>query len=118
MERRRVLFKLALTYDTTADQLRQLPGVIERIIKGYDGVEFDRSHFSEYGNFSLNIESVYFVLSRDYRAYMDIQEKINLAIMEEFKRSGRDLPSRRKRCTWRGRTRIANPRRRQGRRLP
>lgn len=88
MERRRVLFKLALNYDTSADQLRQIPGIIERIITGNDGVEFDRSHFSEYGNFSLNIETAYFVLSRDYRAYMDIQEKINLAIMEEFKRLG------------------------------
>ena len=88
MERRRVLFKLGLTYDTTADQLRQIPGIIERIITGNEGVEFDRSHFSEYGDFSLNIETVYFVLSRDYRVYMDIQEKINLAIMEEFERLG------------------------------
>ena len=70
------------------DQLRQIPGIIERVVKENEGVEFDRSHFSEYGDFSLNIETVYFVLSRDYRTYMDIQEKIILAIMDEFKTLG------------------------------
>ncbi|MCU0640422.1 MAG: mechanosensitive ion channel family protein, partial [Candidatus Krumholzibacteria bacterium] len=78
MERRRVLFKLSLTYDTTADQLREIPGIIERIVRENEGVEFDRSHFNGYGDFSLNIETVYFVLTRDYNTYMDIQQKINL----------------------------------------
>ena len=45
-------------------------------------------HFKSYGDFSLDFEIVYYVLSRDYPVYMDTNQEINLAIYREFNREG------------------------------
>ncbi|MBL7131795.1 MAG: mechanosensitive ion channel, partial [Candidatus Omnitrophica bacterium] len=89
MGKRRVIFKLGVTYQTSLEQLKVIPGVIEKIIKGVKDTTFDRAHFFSYGDFSLIIEVVYYVMSRDYNKYMDIQQEINFAIKKEFE--ARDL---------------------------
>jgi len=47
---------------------------------------FDRSHFNEYGDFSLNYETVFYVNTPDYNTWMDVQQAINLGIHEEFEK--------------------------------
>lgn len=84
MEKRRVVFMLGVTYDTSLDQLKQIPGIIRKIYEEVDGADLDRVHFKEFADFSLNVEVVYYHLSGDYTEYMDIREKINLRIKEEF----------------------------------
>ena len=84
MDKRRVVFKLGVTYQTSLEQLKVIPGAIEKIIKGVKGTTFDRAHFSSYGDFNLEIEVVYYVMSRDYNIYMDTQQEINFAIKKEF----------------------------------
>jgi len=84
MGKRRVAFKLGVTYQTTLEQLKAIPGIIENIIKGVKDTTFDRAHFFSYGDFSLIFEVVYYVMSRDYNKYMDIQQEINFAIKKEF----------------------------------
>lgn len=86
LEQRRVLFSLGVTYDTKADTLKEIPGMIREIIEQISDTKFGRAHFSSYGDFSLNFEIVYFVLSNDYDRYMDIHQEINLRIKEEFDR--------------------------------
>ena len=84
MGKRRVVFKLGVTYQTSLEQLKVIPGAIEKIIKGVKGTTFDRAHFSSYGDFNLVFEVVYYVMSRDYNIYMDTQQEINFAIKKEF----------------------------------
>lgn len=88
MFERRVVFKLGVTYQTPRDKLKIIPGIIRDAIEARENTRFDRSHFSEYGDFSLNFESVYYVLSRDYNQHMDIQQAIYLAIHERFEAEG------------------------------
>jgi len=88
MARRRVLFTLGVTYQTSLENLRNIPEIIKNIITSQQETEFDRAHFSKYGDFSLDIEIVYYVLSTEYNKYMDIQQAINLKIFEEFARRG------------------------------
>jgi small-conductance mechanosensitive channel len=88
MEKRRVLFKLGVIYQTTSEQLKEVPAIIKKSIDNVVGTAFDRAHFSSYGDFSLNFEIVYYVLSGDYGKYMDIQQEINFAIKEEFEKRG------------------------------
>ena len=84
MQKRRVVFKFGVTYQTSQDKLKNIPGGIEKIVKGIKDTAFDRAHFASYGDFSLIFEVVYYVLAADYNKYMDIQQEINLAINKEF----------------------------------
>lgn len=88
MQERRVVFKLGVIYQTPRAQLKKIPGIIRDAIEAEENTRFDRSHFSAYGDFSLNFESVYYVLSADYNKYMDIQQSIYLAIHEAFENEG------------------------------
>lgn len=88
MERRRVLFRLGVTYQTGLAQLKEIPGIIADVIKGTGETAFDRAHFFSYGDFSLVFEVVYYVLSADYNVYMNIQQDINFAIKKAFEERG------------------------------
>jgi len=88
MFERRVVFTLGVTYETPRESLKKLPGIIRSIIESEEKTRFDRSHFAKYGDFSLDFETVYYVLSADYNVYMDIQQSINFRIHEEFEKLG------------------------------
>lgn len=88
MNKRRVVFKIGVTYQTTLEQVKAIPGIIGDIIKNVKDATLDRSHFSSYGDFSLIFETVYYVTGADYNKYMDTQQKINFAIKEEFEKRG------------------------------
>lgn len=88
MERRRVVFKLGVIYQTTSKQLAEIPEIVKNIIVEQADAVFDRGHFQSYGDFSLNFEFVYYVLSSDYNKYMDIQQSINLKVYEAFEKQG------------------------------
>ena len=84
MRERRVVFKLGVTYQTPPEKLERIPRMIEEIISRQASARFDRAHFAEYGDFSLNFEIVYYVIGADFTVYMDIQQAINLAIYRGF----------------------------------
>ncbi len=88
MERRRVLFQLGVIYQTTLEQVKEIPGIVRQIIEKQEDTAFDRGHFAKYGDFSLNFEFVYYVIGADYNKYMDIQQAINLEIYKAFEEKG------------------------------
>lgn len=88
MYERRVTFNFGVVYQTRADQLRQIPGIVRDIILAQSPVRFDRAHFKGYGDSSLDFEAVYYVLDSDYNRYMDIQQAINLALFTRFEEEG------------------------------
>jgi len=65
---------------------------IANFIKGKFGIKteetkdasFDRCHFTDFGDFSLNFELVYYITTNNYLAAMEAQQSINLRIIEEF----------------------------------
>jgi small-conductance mechanosensitive channel len=88
MQERRAVFSLGVVYGTSPEKLAAIPKMIEEIIKAQELARFDRSHFKEFGNFSLDFENVYYVLSPDYNLYMNVQQAINLAIFRRFQKEG------------------------------
>ena len=88
MERRRVVFRIGVTYQTSLEKLKKIPEMIRGFIESIDNTQFDRSHFQGYGDFALTFETVYYVLTPDYAVYMDIQQEINLKIYEAFEKEG------------------------------
>jgi small-conductance mechanosensitive channel len=88
MYERRIVFSLGVTYETSREKLRRIPALLREIIEAQEGVRFDRAHFAKYGDFSLDFEIVYHVLSPDYGRYMDVQQAINFRIHEAFEELG------------------------------
>ena len=88
MNERRGQFVLGVEYGTPADKLERIPQIVQGIIDAHPNLRFDRAHFKEYGNFSLNFEIVYYVNSREYLVYANANQDINLGIYRAFAEEG------------------------------
>jgi len=88
MQERRAVFKIGVTYDTPAEKVEEIPKLIRSTIEQQANARFDRSHFKEFGDFSLDFETVFYMLVPDYQSYMDTQEKVNLEILRRFGAEG------------------------------
>jgi len=81
MSERRVLFNFGITHDTPVDKIAELSATVRQIIEDASPTRFDRAHFVRIGPSSLEFEVVYYLLSREYSVYMDVQQHINLELM-------------------------------------
>ncbi len=94
MRKRRISFSFGVTYATPTNKLKKIPDIIRDIIDG-DKLEYvdkiDRVHFTEFGDFSLNFNIVYYLKTKDYAKYMDTQQEINFAIKEAFEKEGIEM---------------------------
>lgn len=88
---RRALSAVGVTYDTPPEKLRKIPQILQDAIEASEKTRFERAHFKSYGDFALIFEYVYFVMDKEYRAFMDEQQEINLRICEAFKAEGIDF---------------------------
>lgn len=84
MYERRVVFGFGVTHRTPLGMIERIPAKIKEIVTAQQKTRFDRAHFKEFGDSSLNFEVVYFVQDPDYNLYMDIQQAINLALLRYF----------------------------------
>ena len=93
---RRVQFGIGLQYDTPPPKIERAVALVKRIVAAEPRVRLDRAHFKGFGANSLDLEVVYFVLDPDYNLYMDIQQRVNLALCRAFADEGIALahPSR------------------------
>jgi small-conductance mechanosensitive channel len=88
MERRRVVFTINVTYDTPAEKLKSIPGLVRDILNEHEQATFDRVHFKTFEDSSLAFEVVFFMEVPDFMSYMDVQQAVNLSIYECFEREG------------------------------
>jgi small-conductance mechanosensitive channel len=88
MQERRVVMSVGVVYGTSADDLEAVPSMVEDIIREQEHARFDRAHFKQFGAYSLDFEVVYYVLDRDYATYMDVQQRINMAVYRAFEQRG------------------------------
>jgi small-conductance mechanosensitive channel len=88
MDKRRVSFTLGVLGETPHEKLGQIPGILQEIIESQPQASFDRAHFREFGDFALNFEAVYYMLTSDYNVFMDTQHDINMEILRRFAAQG------------------------------
>ncbi|HEU4646148.1 MAG TPA: mechanosensitive ion channel family protein [Burkholderiales bacterium] len=88
MQERRIAFGIGVTYETPLEKLREIPAWLKAAVEAQPKARFDRAHFKEYADFSLNFEIVYYVLSPEYNVYMDTQQAINFALFEKLAAEG------------------------------
>lgn len=88
MVERRIVFKFGVIYETPTEQLEGIPATVRKLVEAQPKTRFDRAHFNEYGDSSLNFEVVYYVKDPDYNVYMDIQQNINIGLLRNFRQHG------------------------------
>jgi len=88
MNERRIVFTLDVEYGTPYELVEEIPKLVKEIIEADDLARVDRGHFHKYGAASLVFEFVYFVLTPDYTDFMNVQQRINLAIYRAFEQRG------------------------------
>ena len=85
MKKRRLVHKLGVVYEPTYEQTKSIPMMIKNIVDKTENAIFDRCHFIEFANSSLDFELVYYIPTSDYLQAMSAQQEINLEIMKKFK---------------------------------
>jgi small-conductance mechanosensitive channel len=75
-------------YQTTVEQLEEIPVMVREVIESTENTRFDRAHFKEFGDSAYTFEVVYYLLAPDYNLYMDCQQHINLEICRRFEERG------------------------------
>lgn len=88
MERRRIVFKVGVVYQTKYELLQKIPGMLKSIVLELENITFDRAHLQEYASYCINFEVVYYLNSPDYNQFMDAQQKVFFRIHEEFSKLG------------------------------
>ncbi|HEX7004459.1 MAG TPA: mechanosensitive ion channel family protein [Trueperaceae bacterium] len=91
MAERRIVFALGVEFGTPRELLERIPLLLRGLIEEFPDTRFDRSHFRGFGEYSLDFETVYYVLTADYNRYMDIQQSLNLQIYDRFSQLGIDF---------------------------
>ena len=88
MAQRRMIYSIGVTYDTSVDQMKAIPSMIQAIVDAQEHSTFNRCHFTEFADSSLNFELVYYIDTRELPVALNQQQAINLGIMEAFAREG------------------------------
>lgn len=87
MEERRVSFTVQVTYDTSTENCKKIPEIIQKIIDEFEGTRIEYIVFKDYAASGLNYEAVYYHPSGDYNEYIRRQHSINIRIKEEFEKA-------------------------------
>jgi small-conductance mechanosensitive channel len=92
LKKRRITFTVQVSCDTPIEKLKKIPEIIAEIIKKIKMTELGTVHFRQFGAFSFDFDVVYYVKTGDYTRYLDIQQKINFEILEEFAKEKIEMP--------------------------
>jgi small-conductance mechanosensitive channel len=94
MTERRALIAFGVPLATGAGRLEAIPALVREIVERHgEKVRFDRAHLKGIGAYSFDFEAVYFVLSREYGAYADIQQAVFLDLVRALEERGIQLAS-------------------------
>jgi small-conductance mechanosensitive channel len=88
LSQQRILATIRLTYDTPADKLKEMPGLLEAIVREHAQARFERCHLKTLGESSFQFELSYFVQQPTVNPMMDLQQAVNFRIIDELRRLG------------------------------
>jgi len=84
----RILATIRLDYDTPTDKLKQLPKLLEEIVREHAQARFERCHLKTIGESSFQFELSYFVQQPAENPMLDLQQAVNFRIIDELRRLG------------------------------
>ena len=89
---RRVKFNIGLTYETSAEQIKEIVKEIQEMVNLHEKTNQDgKVRFQEFGSSSLDIMVMYFVNSPRWEDLINVKEDVNYKIMEIVKKHKSDF---------------------------
>ncbi len=88
MAERRVVLAFGVPYQTPAEAIERIPGMVRQLVERQEHTRFERAHFKGFGASSLDFEAVYWILTPDYNTFMDRQQAVNLGLLRGFENEG------------------------------
>lgn len=84
MEKRRVSFELGLSYNTTPEELQNCVSRMQALLNTFSQIEKETAviHFTSFGDYSLNIQIIYYTYHTQLEPYLAIQEEVNLQLLK------------------------------------
>jgi small-conductance mechanosensitive channel len=88
MKQRRVVFNFRLPFDTPRAKIPEVVARVRGFIERDNPTRFDRGYLSGFGDYGLDFEFVYYVLDPGYNTFVEIQQRINLAMLDAWDELG------------------------------
>ncbi|MDD3244643.1 MAG: mechanosensitive ion channel family protein [Candidatus ainarchaeum sp.] len=90
---RRENYTVGLTYNTSVTKIEKAQEIVKKILNKNKNVEQDTIvvGFESFGDYSLNIRIIYWIISLDYNEYVNTKNNINLTIKKEFEKEKIDF---------------------------
>lgn len=92
MDERRAAFVFGILYETPIEKVKAVPDMIREIFSGLGNelgelsVRLDRVHFKTLADSALTFEVIFYIPTREYTDYLDVQQELNLKLMERFEK--------------------------------
>ena len=84
----RTVATIRVAYDTPAETLREIPVLLEAIVRAQPHARFERCHLKGLEEWAVHFELAYFRVGPAENPLLDLQHSVNLAIVESFQRRG------------------------------
>jgi small-conductance mechanosensitive channel len=84
----RILATIRVGFDTPADKLKEMPKLLENIVREHAQARFERCHLKTLGESCFQFELSYFVQQPAVNSMLDLQQAVNFRIIDELRRSG------------------------------
>jgi small-conductance mechanosensitive channel len=84
----RIIATIRLKYETPTEKLKELPKLLEGIVREQTQARFERCHLRNLGDSSFQFELSYFVQQPAVNPMLDLQQAVNFRIIDEMRRLG------------------------------
>ena len=84
MNKRKAELAFEVQAQTTSEQLKLIPEIIQKICDEKAELEFIRCHFSGFSSYAFEVSAVYFVLDSDFMVFANAREYLNYRVLEEL----------------------------------
>jgi small-conductance mechanosensitive channel len=88
LDRRRVILKVGLTYQTPPETCERIPAIVAEIVAGIDKCSIVRCGMTGFGDSSLDFEIQFDVSSEVYKVVFDAQSRFCIALLKRFNEEG------------------------------
>jgi small-conductance mechanosensitive channel len=83
-----VNIEFGVAYETSSDELRNIPAICEKFIHQMELCTFDSCHFRKLGTYSLIFELVFWVEHKEHSVQLDRTQEFLLNLKKEFETRG------------------------------